>query len=194
MRAPVISPAAAHEVEIADDVGGTLHIEPSDTPRAGEEVLAWVALRSRGGEIIGLEKCDCQLDVYAEPRQTDSAPLVSPPLAPVEGDGIQGIPGAEFTFPTVGLYTLVMTGSPKQSADFTPFELAFDVTVAAGVAAAADTAVDTPAVLPPPDIPQADSDEVTAEIATEPQQRPILLLFLGGMAIGAVGFLLIRRA
>ena len=148
-RSWLVLPAAAHEVEIADDMGGTLHIEPSDTPRAGEEVLAWVALRSRGGEIIGLEKCDCQLDVYSESRQADSAPLVSPPLAPVEGDGIQGIPGAEFTFPTVGLYTLVMTGSPKQSADFTPFELAFDVTVAAGASAPADTSSNAPAAASP---------------------------------------------
>ena len=193
-RSWLVSPAAAHEVEIADDVGGTLHIEPSDTPRAGEDVLAWVALRSQGGEIIGLEQCDCQLDVYSQPRQANSAPLLSPTLAPVEGDGIQGIPGAEFTFPNVGLYTLVMTGSSKQSGDFSPFELAFDVTVAAGVSAPAET----PAVLPPPGLPETASDEATGEITTEivtgPKQRPILLLFLGGMVIGAVGFLLIRRA
>lgn len=201
-------PATAHEVEISEDIGGTLHIEPNDTPRAGEEVLAWIALRSRGGEIIGLDQCDCRLDVYTEPKQPNSAPLVSPELSPVEGDGIQGIPGAEFTFPNVGLYTLVMTGSPKQSADFSPFELVFDVTVAAGVSASSTPAADTP-----PEIPEtADAEvateetaaeetaaeetaaeEIATEVAPEPEQRPILLLFFGGMAIGAVGFWLIRR-
>lgn len=178
-------PALAHEVEIADDIGGTLHIEPSDTPRAGEEVLAWVALRSQGGQIIGLEGCDCQLSVYAEPGQTNSAPLLSPELTSVEGDGIEGIPGAEFTFPNVGLYTLVMTGSPKGSAEFTPFELAFDVTVAAGVATTPSPA-DTPAVLPPDIL-----EDVDTEAEANPRQRQILLaLGCAGIVAAAASFFL----
>ncbi len=181
--------AIAHEVEISDDVGGTLHIEPNDTPRAGEEILAWVALRTEGGQAINLEDCDCQLAVYAQPKQADAAPLLSPELTAVEGDGVQGIPGAEFIFPSVGLYTLVMTGEPEQAADFSPFELAFDVTVAAGESVPAP-ASGSPAVLSPPEIP---AESAAAEAISDTGQRPILFLLLGGIVIGAIAFLVIRR-
>ena len=180
--------AIAHEVEISADVGGTLHIEPNDTPRAGEEILAWVALRTEGGQSINLEDCDCQLTVYTQPKQADAAPLLSPELTAVEGDSAQDIPGAEFTFPSVGLYTLVMTGEPKQTADFSPFELTFDVTVAAGESVSAP-ASSSPAVLPP-EIP---AESVAAKAVSGTGQRPILLLFLGGIVIGAIAFLIIRR-
>ena len=130
-----ILPAIAHEVELSGDVGGTLHVEPNDTPRAGEEVLAWVALTRKGGEPIPLSECDCQLDIYAEPRQEGDAPLLSPELTAVDSKGYQGIPGANFMFPQVGAYTLVMSGEPQQrqaEEGFLPFTLPFEVTVAAG--------------------------------------------------------------
>lgn len=131
----VIPDAIAHQVELAEDVGGTLHIEPSDTPRAGEAVLAWVALTRRGGAIIPLAECDCTLDIYT--RSGPDEPILSPAMVEVEAESYQGIPGAEFTFPEVGAYQLVINGSPKASESvsaFAPFELAFDVTVAAGQA------------------------------------------------------------
>ena len=130
-------PAQAHEVEIAGDVGATLHIEPNDTPRAGEEVLAWFALTRKGGESISLSACDCELSIYTSPNGTapgSDAPVLSPTLAPVDAEGYENIPSAKFTFPNVGAYQLTMSGSPKQAGDFASFDLTFDVTVAAGVA------------------------------------------------------------
>ena len=136
--------AQAHQVEIVADVGATLHIEPNDTPRAGEEVLAWFALTRKGGETIPLAACDCQLAVHAQPKG-DAASL-TPTLSAVDAEGYEDIPGARFTFPAVGAYTLVIDGSPKQADDFTPFKLDFDVTVAAGQpaqSAPAETTNDT---------------------------------------------------
>lgn len=124
--------AQAHQVEIVNDVGATLHIEPNDTPRAGEEVLAWFALTKKGGKTIPLSACDCQLTVLS---QADSSVDMMPALSPVDAEGYTDIPGARVTFPAVGAYTLLLKGSPLDAEgdeNFSTFELEFEVTVAAG--------------------------------------------------------------
>lgn len=56
----------------------------------------------------------------------------------------------------MGAYTVVLTGSPQGEADFTPFELSYSVTVAAGSAANS-----TSAVAVSPDNPASDSSGAT---------------------------------
>ena len=73
-------PALAHQVDVAEEVGGTLHIEPNDIPRAGESSLAWFALTEKGGEVIPLTNCDCKLSLYAQPYGVGDAPIAQPPL------------------------------------------------------------------------------------------------------------------
>ncbi|PHJ65553.1 hypothetical protein VF14_20035 [Nostoc linckia z18] len=127
-----LSPAAAHKVEVSGDVGGTLHIEPNDNPRAGEPSQAWFALTRRGGKVIPLAQCNCQLAVYAEPYAAGEPALLEPTLKPVAVERYQGIPGAEIVFPKPGLYQLELNGKPASGARFKPFEFKFEVTVAAG--------------------------------------------------------------
>ncbi|MGK7891623.1 MAG: hypothetical protein AB4042_20020 [Leptolyngbyaceae cyanobacterium] len=120
----------AHQVEIAGDVGGTIHIEPNDTPRAGEEALTWFALTKRGGQVIPLSSCDCSLAVYRRPyRQGDEA-IATPSLRAISAEGYNGIPGADIVFPNPGAYELVLTGEPLTAGAFSSFELIFSVTVA----------------------------------------------------------------
>ncbi|MBD1906740.1 hypothetical protein NDI37_20755 [Funiculus sociatus GB2-A5] len=126
------APASAHKVQIAEDVGGTLHIEPNDNPKAGEPSLAWVALTRKGGQVIPLQECNCKLSVYSQPRTQQTTPLLSPPLKAISTEGYQGIPGASVVFPSPGAYQLQLSGTPTSGADFKPFELKFTVTVAAG--------------------------------------------------------------
>lgn len=123
-------PSLAHNVEIADDVAATLHIEPNDQPKAGEPALTWFALTRQGGQLISLAQCDCQLAVYAEPRPASADPFAQPPLAAVNAERYQGIPGATITFPRPGRYSLELSGKPKAGASFKPFELRYEVTVA----------------------------------------------------------------
>lgn len=130
---PISTTARAHEVEIEGDVGATLHIEPNDVPKAGESVLAWFALTRPGGETIPLANCDCTLAVYAQTKDRpyeDQTPALTPDLLAVDAEGYQDIPGARLTFPSVGTYTLVISGKPKQEEDFAPFTLAFEKTIA----------------------------------------------------------------
>ncbi|OCQ98984.1 hypothetical protein BCD64_23380 [Nostoc sp. MBR 210] len=127
-----IHPVFAHKVQVATDVGATLHLEPNDNPRAGEPTQAWFALARKGGQTIPLAQCNCQLAVYAEPHTPSEPALLEPSLKPVSAERFQGIPGAEITFPKPGLYQLQLSGKPAKGANFKPFTLKFEVTVAAG--------------------------------------------------------------
>ncbi|QSV53325.1 MAG: hypothetical protein HEP80_04810 [Dolichospermum sp. UKL201] len=122
----------AHTVKISADVGATIHIEPNDNPRAGEVTQAWFALTRKGGKVIPLKDCNCQLAIYAEPHAVGEPALLEPPLKPIEVERYQGIPGAEITFPKPGAYQLQLTGKSVTEGSFKPFELKFVVTVATG--------------------------------------------------------------
>lgn len=122
--------ASAHQTQISDGVGGTHHIEPNDTPRAGEPSQAWFALTQAGGAAIGLSDCDCELVLYGAGEEA----IATPALTAIAVEGLTDVPGAELTFPQVGAYVLTLTGSPKGAADFSSFRLDFPVTVAAGKA------------------------------------------------------------
>jgi hypothetical protein len=119
-------------VKISADVGATIHIEPNDNPRAGEVTQAWFALTRKGGKVIPLKDCNCQLAIYAEPHAVGEPALLEPPLKPIEVERYQGIPGAEVTFPKPGAYQLQLSGKPVTEGSFKPFELKFVVTVATG--------------------------------------------------------------
>lgn len=181
------TPALAHQVEIANDIGGTLHIEPNDSPRAGESILLWIALTRRGGDPLPLRDCDCQLQIYRQPRADNDDPLLTPELDPITAEGADEIPGTTLTFPAAGAYSLVLTGTPAGYADFQPFELSFSVVVAPGTSRGqpesnAETEEGaTPAATP--DRTDADPDSPASAVGRRlPRRRTswLLLLLLGG--------------
>ncbi len=182
----------AHQVELADDIGGTLHIEPNDTPRAGEEVLAWIALTRKGGDTLSLNDCDCRINIYAQPRQANDTPVAAPPAIAVEGQAYPAVPGAEFTFPTVGAYELVIAGAPKAAAQvsFEPFELAFNVTVAAGESLP-EVPVEADAALPDP----VETDSAAAAVK-QPGRAPrgiAVVVLATGLLAGLIGVIVRRK-
>ena len=122
--------APAHEVELSNEVGGTLHIDPNDSPKAGTASLAWIALTRRGGQSMPLADCNCKLSVYTQPHRAGDAPIQQPTLSAASIEGRTGVPSASITFPRAGAYELVLQGSPVKAGAFAPFELRFAVTVA----------------------------------------------------------------
>ncbi|MEL6381150.1 MAG: hypothetical protein AAFQ89_01490 [Cyanobacteria bacterium J06626_18] len=196
----VALPAVAHKVEVQDDIGATLHIEPDDIPKAGAPSDLWFALTKVGGVVIPLEDCDCTLTVY---DGSDTA-IASPSLRPVSAEGYADIPGSSVTFPEVGAYELVLAGAPLGDVQFSPFELRFDVTVAAqaaGIAPANDAATEVaesdseaaavPAeTLPNAEQPTTDLATETAPVASAETPRQTASSFpLGGVALVGGGVL-----
>ncbi|MBK1989551.1 hypothetical protein A0J48_018765 [Sphaerospermopsis aphanizomenoides BCCUSP55] len=167
--------AAAHTVKIAGDVGGTIHIEPNDNPRAGETAQTWFALTRKGGQVLPLKECNCQLAIYAEPHTPGEPALLEPPLKPVDAERYLGIPGAEITFPKPGVYELQLSGNPLTAGNFRPFELKFQVTVATGkaVPAAGENVIET--------------NQQQAEIVNF--TKPIIIVAIILLSIGIVLFL-----
>jgi hypothetical protein len=119
----------AHNIKTSGNVAATFHIEPNHNPKAGEVSQAWFALTKAGGEIIPLDRCNCQLKVVSK-----NETLKQPQLKAISAEQYQGIPGAEITFPKAGIYTLEISGTPKQDDDFNEFKFVYEVTVQAGTA------------------------------------------------------------
>lgn len=164
-----------------------MHIEPNDTPRAGEEVLVWFALTQRGGQTISQADSKCELVVYSQPRQSTDAPI----LTAINAEGYQDIPGARFTFPKVGSYALLLSCIPEQASEFDPFELDFEVTVAAGQAEPSGAVTSQPEATV--SNPSRSADPTTAEPSSTSVRPAVLvkwialgiggLIFLGGLAV-----------
>jgi hypothetical protein len=121
-------PSFAHNVKNNNSVGGTFHIEPKHNPRAGEQSLAWFALTTKGGRIISLKDCNCQLKVNIEEEGKEKT-IVNPSLQPISTENYQDIPSATITFPKAGIYELSISGSSKSGNSFSPFKLSYEVVV-----------------------------------------------------------------
>lgn len=129
LSALIATPVAAHTVRVSGDVAATFHIEPNHNPKAGQPSQAWFTLTRRGGQLIPLSQCNCQLAVYSEPHKQGSSPLMKPTLRAISAEQYKGIPGANIVFPKPGTYELELTGTAKNGANFKPFTLSYTVDV-----------------------------------------------------------------
>lgn len=193
----------AHQTKISGEVGGTHHIEPNDTPRAGETVTAWFALVKAGGQSIALADCNCQVAVYSTPHQDGDGAIATPPLTAIDVEGQTNVPAADIVFPVVGAYELVISGSAKGSVAFSPFELRFPITVAAGVKTdetsdVKPTQSSEPAASPSTstEITAATSPNGTSEPSASANVFPVGIVggvLAGLLLLGASAFLLRRN-
>ena len=126
----LVAPALSHTVKVDGDVAATFHVEPHHNPVAGKPSLAWFALTRKGGQLVPLSQCNCQLAVYPIPHQEGKTPpLLKPALKTVDVDRYKGIMGATIAFPKAGQYELELSGTAKAPATFKPFMLSYTVTV-----------------------------------------------------------------
>ncbi|MBW4472276.1 MAG: hypothetical protein KME45_18010 [Stenomitos rutilans HA7619-LM2] len=130
LPALLVAPVLAHTVKVNGDVAATFHVEPRHNPVAGKPSLAWFALTRKGGQLIPLSQCNCQLEVYPIPHtEGKTPPLLKPALKTVNVDRYKGIIGATIAFPKAGQYELELSGTAKSPATFKPFTLSYTVTV-----------------------------------------------------------------
>lgn len=176
------APAFAHNVEVAEDVATTMHIEPNHNPKAGEPALTWFALTRRGGELIPLEQCNCTLRVYSNPYKEGAPPVLQPTLSAIDAEQYRGIPGARIVFPKSGQYTLEISGSPKGEANFKPFELRYGVTVLAG---SKDN--------PQPTVSKSSQEPASNPVSSSPANLVQPLLTAGAIGVGIATILWLQR-
>ena len=116
--------AIAHQHLSIGDVQATVHLEPDDSPHAGQPSLTWFHLMRSDGETVPLADCTCNVVVYDSQNQ----PIAQPQLAEAEVEGHERPIATNITFPNPGTYQLVLTAQPKED-QFKPFELKIPVTV-----------------------------------------------------------------
>ncbi len=192
----------AHNVKTNVDVGVTFHIEPDHSPQMGQESQAWFALTRKGGGLIPLAECDCELKVYLESdRNSPDKPLLAPTLISLSPEKYQNIPGANLIFPKPGIYQLELTGKPKETGEFTPFQVSYPVTVSSGLSRSKELKEVT-----------SESDQVTKPVSTNLSDKiaqsnskkfstkkeikpnlPIILPLLIGILLASVGLISIWK-
>lgn len=113
---------SAHELQTDGNIGAVLHIEPDDEPAANELQSFDLYFQSLTGK-FNLYNCDCKLalsqdwqTIYQSPLNTKSSTLSENP----------------YTFNKGGLYTLTVTGRPKNQPDFDSFKLEYNINTASG--------------------------------------------------------------
>ena len=174
--------ATAHTIKISGDIGGTIHIEPNDNPHAGKPAPTWFALTRKGGKVLPLKQCDCQLLIYAEPHIPGEPALLEPELKSVNAERYQGIPGAEIIFPKPGIYQLQLIGKPSTAESFRPFELKFQVTVVAGKSIASAPKVEN--IIQDNQHNNQQKSQVTSFV------QPIIIVAILILSIGIIVFLI----
>ncbi len=180
-------PAIAHNVEIANDVAVTMHIEPNHNPKAGEPSLAWFALTRKGGQLVPAGECACQLNVYSEPYKAGTPPILQQTLTGINAEQYRDIPGSTVTFPKAGQYILEITGKPKGEASFTPFALRYTVTVTGGTPITSPNSVKSP-------LPSVTTTQPTVSPATQPHLGlPLVIGVIVAITLGTVALWLIRQ-
>ncbi|WP_088893898.1 hypothetical protein [Leptolyngbya ohadii] len=115
----------AHQDVRDGTINGRLHLDPDDSPFAGQPSLTWFHLYS-GNDAITLANCNCNLLVYDAQNQQ----VAKPELSETEMEGHRERPiTASITFPKAGTYQVVLTGQPKAEGEFQPFRIAVPIVV-----------------------------------------------------------------
>lgn len=115
----------AHQNVKDGEVSGRIHLDPDDSPFAGQPSFSWFHLYSPDGAIT-LANCNCSLLIY----DSQNRQIAKPELSETEMEGHDERPmTASITFPGAGVYQVVLTGQPKEEGEFQSFEIAVPITV-----------------------------------------------------------------
>lgn len=117
--------ASAHVLKQNNGISGVLHIPPDDNPKAGEVTTLGISFGDKPGA-FSLQDCDCSVAI-AQNGKTLQTVTPAPALAGATLDSYSKV-----TFPSIGVYDIVATGSSKSGA-FAKFTLDYVVRVATDV-------------------------------------------------------------
>lgn len=111
--------ASAHVLKLDGTIGAVLHINPDDNP-VSEQSTNYVLSFEDTSHRFSLSRCLCNVDIVKDTTTLTTQPLV------MTSDSISE---NNYVFPDAGVYTLRITGAPKEANQFQPFSLKYTVRV-----------------------------------------------------------------
>jgi hypothetical protein len=114
--------ASAHVLKVDGNIGAVMHILPDDNPKSGVPTTYQLSFSDTADKFL-LANCNCNAAIKESGKTVFSQPLTA--TDPLDSNNT-------LTFPNTDVYTLAITGTPKQPGDFQPFELDYLVRVEAG--------------------------------------------------------------
>lgn len=120
---PIVS--RAHDVRTDGAITVTLHIDPNDTPVAGDQKTALIFEVTDPAKKFDGDKCACELTITQAGRTIYQTALfqTNQPHSPA-------IVGVNFVFPLRGSYVVAINGQPRPDASFQSFAIVYPVKVA----------------------------------------------------------------
>ncbi len=115
---------SAHVLKSEGTVGAVMHISPQDDPAAREVTTLYLSFKDTADK-MRLRDCDCILELKKSGEHIASVALQDDEVAQTVQRST-----AQIVFPEVGVYELVVSGSPKVSDLFEPFTLVYPLRVA----------------------------------------------------------------
>jgi len=103
--------ASAHVLQENNGVSAVLHIDPDDNPEAAVPTKLQLAFGEQNGTFSLKQASHLRVDVLQQGKQ-----LQQVPVTPVTSDDTSGV--AVVTFPKVGIYQVVVSGSTPQVPSF----------------------------------------------------------------------------
>ncbi len=119
-----LSLARAHELKSESSISVLIHINPDDDPVAGQpsEILFLINDKDKHFQA---ENCNCTASVIENGETLFSSPVFKGKTS------YKGIfaPAIPYTFPHKGVYTVILTGKPKNQGDFQSFSISYDIRI-----------------------------------------------------------------
>jgi hypothetical protein len=120
MSAPGV--VSAHVLQSDGNIGAVMHIDPNDDPTAGQPSSLYFEFKDKQSK-FGSENCDCQFIVLRQDAQIYTQPLFQNAQSNTLNAFVQ------YTFPTIDVYQIKVTGKPLTPNAFQPFALTYNVRV-----------------------------------------------------------------
>lgn len=115
-------PVAAHVLKTDGTIGAILHILPDDNPKSGVSTSYELAFKDTENQ-FSLANCNCNVAILSDGKTIDTKAL---------GTQYALISKNTYTFPKPNVYTLKVTGQPKEPNTYESFTLSYNVRVEAG--------------------------------------------------------------